>query len=117
MEVVVASTLKTEAILGLDFLHNYRANIDLGKQKLSLGDQGCILPLVEANQTKLNDNTHVRVLETIQIPPCSEMEVMACLEELPGDGLGWWRESGKASTCSCGTTTQARVRFLFISSS
>ena len=117
MDVVVVSTLTTEAILGLDFLHKYRANIDLGKKKLSLGDQGYILPLVEANQTKLNDNPHVRVLETIPIPPCSKMEVMACLEEPLETELGWWRESGKASTCSYGTTTQTRVRFLFISSS
>ena len=44
MEVVVVSTLMTEAILGIDFLHKYRANIDLGEKKHSLGEQGCTLP-------------------------------------------------------------------------
>ena len=72
-------------------LHKYRANIELGEKKLSLGDRGCILPLVEANQPKQKDNPCVRALETIQIPPCSEMEVMACLEEPPGDGT-WLME-------------------------
>ena len=91
MDVVVVSTLTTEAILGLDFLHKYRANIDLGEKKLSLGDRRCILPLVEANQPKQNANPCVRALETIQIPPCSEMEVMACLEEPLGDGT-WLME-------------------------
>ena len=87
MDVVVVSTLTTEAILGIDFLHKYRANIDLGEKKLSLGDRGCILPLVEANQPKQNANPCVRALETIQIPP--------------------WN-SGEASTCSCGTSTCER---------
>ena len=44
----MVSTITTEAILGIDFLHKYRANIDLGEKKLSFGDRGCILPFVEA---------------------------------------------------------------------
>ena len=87
-EVVVVSALTTEAILGLDFLHKYRAKVDLGEKQLFLGDRGCTIPLLETNRQNTNAEHRVRVraLETIKLPPSSEMEVMAYLEEPPGEG-------------------------------
>lgn len=85
-DVVVVSTLTTEAILGLDFFHKYRANIDLGEKQLFLGDRGCTIPLLETNRQNPNTRHCVRALETIKLPPSSEMEVMAYLEEPPGEG-------------------------------
>ena len=72
-EMVVARSLTTGAILGLDFLQNNRAIIDLEKQQLSLNGGEKTISLGVSNQVKgLMCST-----ETIIIPPCSELEVMA----------------------------------------
>ena len=43
--LLVVSPLNTEAILGMDFLKEHRATIDLGNEELHLGGRGCAIPL------------------------------------------------------------------------
>ncbi len=51
-EVVVVSPLTAEAILGLDFLREHRAHIDLSQQQVSLADRGVLLPLRAPSKPK-----------------------------------------------------------------
>ena len=81
IDVVVVSPLTTEAILGLDFLKEQRASIDLAQEKLYLAKQRCTVPLIEPSPRLADNRVKVRMIATVQIPPCSELEVMACLEE------------------------------------
>ena len=83
-EMVVARSLTTGAILGLDFLQNNRAIIDLEKQQLSFNGSEKIISLGGSSQVK----GLVCATETITIPPCSELEVMARVQEAP-DGDVW----------------------------
>ena len=71
-------------ILGLDFLQNNKAIIDLEKQQLSLNGGEKTISLGVSNQVK----GLVCATETITIPPCSELEVMARVQEAP-DGDVW----------------------------
>ena len=91
LEVTVVSPLTSEAILGLDFLRQHRVTIDLGNQQMLFGESnGQRTPLKESAGPK---SVHsIRVVETIQIPPCSETMVMA---ETTGsiDGGSWLVES------------------------
>ena len=47
MNVIVAESLRTEAILGLDFLDILQSIIDVSRQNLSLTGHGCPIPLSE----------------------------------------------------------------------
>ena len=93
-EVIVVSPLTTEAILGLDFLCKHRATIDLEKRQLYLGDRRCTLPLCEPNPRVPDLKPSVRALETFDIPPYSEMEVQACLQEPVTEGA-WLLEGAE----------------------
>ena len=95
-EAIIVSPLTTEAIIGLDFLRQYNARIDIAKQELQLGEQ--TLPLKQP--TRQTDNeVKVRAETTTRIPPRSEMEIMACLEAETGPGTWLLEQSqGKKTT-------------------
>lgn len=84
-KVLVVSPLTTEAILGLDFLQEHRATIDLGNRKLLIGrDQGTSVPLHKPSQRAASLRVHL--VDVVHIPPCSEVLVMAGTTEPIGEG-------------------------------
>ena len=85
MDVVVVSPLTTEAILGLDFLTENGAQIDLASRTLQFSD-GPTVSLHELSSTLSSQKVKVRVEKTTRIPPRSELEIMACLDEKVGHG-------------------------------
>ena len=114
--VVVVSPLTTEAILGLDFLKNNRATIDLGAAQLRLGDVNRPLKLDLHGPTPAGCRTQpsqsVRAISSLRLPPYSEQLVMAAVVADDPLNEGLWllegqmggRLPGAASTCP----TQAR---------
>ena len=88
-EIVVVSPLTTEAILGLDFLSQQGASIDLVDKKLHLAE--CSLSLREPESATVGTK-RVRAEKTTEIPPCSMMEVIGCLDEPVEPGTAWLLE-------------------------
>ena len=88
-EIVVVSPLTTEAILGLDFLSQQGASIDLVDKKLHLAE--CSLSLREPESATVGTR-RVRAEKTTEIPPCSMMEVIGCLDEPVEPGTAWLLE-------------------------
>lgn len=75
-EVLVVKSLTMEAILGLNFLQQYGALIDLWSKLILIeGDHGIHVPL--QRPPKPESKSFIRVEETIRIPPCSKLLVMA----------------------------------------
>ena len=79
----------TKAILGLDFLSLHRATIDLVDKKLHLAE--CSLSLREP-ESATGGTKRVRAEKTTEIPPCSMMEVIGCLDEPVEPGIAWLLE-------------------------
>ena len=109
-DVVVAGPLITDAILGVDFLQKHGARIDIPSQSLMLTDQGTILLLLHSQQFPLAGNVvSVRIPEKIEVPPTSELEVMAEVEgrqELPGI----WLLEEAVKKCPPAAVARALVR-------
>ena len=76
-DVVVAETLSAEAILVLDFLVQMHAVIDLAKQKIVLPEGGGELSLEKVGSLVTTPCFPVCIPERIEVPPTSEVEVMA----------------------------------------
>ena len=76
-DVVVAETLSAEAILGLDFLVQMHAVIDLVKQKIVLPEDGGELSLEKGGSPVTTPCFPVCIPEGIEVPTTSEIEVMA----------------------------------------
>ena len=91
-DVVIVSPLTTEGIVGLDFLQNEKASIDLDKEQIYLPERNCTLPLHKPAPTSKDIAVKVRLEGTIEVPAYSEIEVMACLEE-PTSGETWLLEN------------------------
>ena len=76
-EIIVVSPLTTKAILGVDFLKEYEAQIDFSSGQLKFG--GCnplALNLRQGTMRGTGVGT-VQSSETVKIPPFSEQVVMA----------------------------------------
>ena len=90
-EIVVVSPLTSEAILGLDFLQGQQASIDLSSKRLHLKESGCEVSLRDsALAPEPRKKQLVRAVQTVEVPPRSILEVMACLEV--GGGGVWLLE-------------------------
>ena len=85
-EVVVVSPLTSEAILGLDFLQKEKATIDLTSKVLQLKQQGKSLPLEDPDVPPPLGIHKVSVcaMDTVELPPCSEIEVLARIPAIQG---------------------------------
>ena len=105
-DVVVVSPLTSEAILGLDFLRRHDAVIKAKEKQLTLGGNECVLPLSEANSLSSSSYLPIRAVETIEVPPYSEMEVMATVEQ-PAAGV--WLLEGVAEGRPAALTARALV--------
>ena len=76
-EVLVVNSLTTEAILGLNFLQQSNALIDLAKKQLLFKGHSVSVSLQSPHKTESDALPSVRVVETIRLPPRSEIIVMA----------------------------------------
>ena len=85
-EVVIVSPLPSEAILGLDFLQEQQAMIDLASKKLRLRDRGCDLPLRDLTPLRVRSEQPVLAVRTVEVPPCSMLEIEASIET-PVEGV------------------------------
>ena len=75
----MVSPLTSEAILGLDFLQEQQASIDLAAMTLSLKGGGRVLPLRDPAYVPPPPRAHtevpVRAMRTVEVPPRSELEI------------------------------------------
>lgn len=92
-DTVVVSPLSTEAILGLDFLLQNAATIDLEKGEIRFAKNRICVPLQRISASKevvdgerMSSNPTVCVVDTVNMPPHSEMEVMATVRGQGGAG-------------------------------
>ena len=91
-EVIVVDSLMTEGILGVDFLKKHRCNVDLEEGRLIL-DNG---KFSTALLNKVEDTRQTRdvfVVDNIQIPAYSELEIDAVTPQGVGDGGVWLMEN------------------------
>ena len=86
--MVVVRSLTAEAILGLDFLQTNQAVIDLEQQRLSF--RGCRETISLGAKSPVT-TAMVCAVETISIPPHSELEVMGQVRDMPS-GEVWLLE-------------------------
>ena len=82
-EVVVVDDLSAEVILGRDFLDRNRCTRDLAKKKIHFGEIEAQVDLAPVPQEAVKEQVCARVTlgETQVIPPLSELEVMADVED------------------------------------
>lgn len=66
--------------MGLDFLLEQEATIDLVSMRLRLKGGGCDLPLRDSTPLCAQAEWTVRAADTIVIPPCSILDIEASLE-------------------------------------
>lgn len=82
-EVVIASSLKAEAILGVDFLEQNGCVINAAKRILHL--HGLAIPVTTKPSPEVVQAS-VLLQETLRIPALSEVEVMVSTSQLLEDG-------------------------------
>ena len=96
VEVVVVSPLTSEGILGLDFLQEQGASIDLASEELRLPGQGITIPLRTPPPNSCS-RVSVRAVSNIDVPARTELEVMACLDGPVQSGT-WIMEDSSTNT-------------------
>eukprot|EP00731_Ephydatia_muelleri_P036611 Em0289g3a len=80
---VVTDDILVEAILGLDFVESNHCVIDCGHRNLTFPSRRLSLKLLPQGSSKTEKNIAVGLILTqkVTIPPASEMEIMAALED------------------------------------
>ena len=75
--IIVVDQLSANVILGLDVLEDQCCTIDIGSRVLFIGARGVRLPLLTGDQifVTLPGPVPVALVETVQLPPVTEMEV------------------------------------------
>ena len=92
MRIIIVDSLTTEAIIGMDFLEENDCTIDIAKKCLYFPRVRMSIPFCNVTEVAQVDVT----LDTsIQVPPMSEIEVMAKVES--GGNTGTWLLEGKSS--------------------
>ena len=86
-EFVVTDHITAEAILCLDFLEANKCVLDLSKQEMTIRNEVLELEPSPANAIVQQQCATVTVMNTIVVPPSSEMEVMAHVNT---QGNGTW---------------------------
>ena len=82
VEIVVVSPLTSEAILGLDFLREREASIDLASRRLHLKEKGCNIPLNDPTTACEHAFEHpVRAARTVEVPAHSMLKVPGNVED------------------------------------
>ena len=110
--VVVVNALTTEGILGMNFLRQHRCTIDIPGDCLLLAHQGITVPLQGSDCS--SSCYPVRLVQTVKIPPRSELETVGELSvPLPDCHKRLWLLEGwpqkshvlvaRSLLASCGT--------------
>ena len=82
---LVADSLTTEAILGRDFLRDNHCVIDVGRNLIKFDTAGLTLKLLCSPGDSQIAHVSVMVDSVLQVPGCSEMEIMA---KVPSAAIG-----------------------------
>jgi len=92
IDFLVVDSLKVESLIGIDFLEKHSCVVNLKERSLQL--KGNSIPLQNTKTTQKNRTAQVSVslLETITIPPYSELETMASAAITKGNSV--WLVSG-----------------------
>ena len=80
-QILVADSLTTDVILGLDFLNQYKCVIDTGKQLIHFADRGVTMSLNCPPGGQQIAHVSVILDSNLNIPPCSELETIAKVPE------------------------------------
>ena len=75
--VVVADSLRTQAILGADFLEQNQCIIDTGNRTLRFGGKSLSVTLCSPNPYSVSTSVNLVLQENVSVPAFSEIEVMA----------------------------------------
>ena len=97
-DFVVVDVLGVDCIVGLDFLKKFGGVIDLSKNILQF--RNVTVPLEKVPE-KVSDHTdrcselqRVALVETLTIPPFSEIQTTATISSTDGTGVGWLKFHG-----------------------
>lgn len=77
VDVVVVDRLIAEVLLGLYFLEQHRCTIQAGERLLTLSGGKIVVPLYGPDVVKKSSRMVINLLQSVQIPPRSEIEKMA----------------------------------------
>ena len=80
-QILVADSLTTDVILGLDFLNQYKCVIDTGKQLIHFADREVTMSLNFPPGGQQIAHVSVILDSNLNIPPCSELETIAKVPE------------------------------------
>ena len=86
VEVLVATPLTSPAILGLDFLLQQQATIDLTSRTLRLAERGQSIPLEDPGTGTRTPKFPISCATTVEIPPRSSMQI-TCSTTTPLEGV------------------------------
>ena len=81
--------------MGVDFLKEHRASINLENRRLHLVGQGGPVPLQEPPEWSTSIPLKVCIVNKIEMPANSKLEVMAKVDVLVGEGTWLMEESTK----------------------
>eukprot|EP00731_Ephydatia_muelleri_P014191 Em0007g1501a len=121
---VVTDDILVEAILGLDFVESNHCVIDCGHRNLTFPSRRLSLKLLPQGSSKTEKNKNIAVglilTQKVTIPPASEMEVMAALEDTTSRKGTWIVEGNRAGrygvmvarSVVCPTSQAVPVRLL-----
>eukprot|EP00731_Ephydatia_muelleri_P012465 Em0006g1359a len=119
---VVTDDILVEAILGLDFVESNHCVIDCGHRNLTFPSRRLSLKLLPQGSSKTGKNIAVGLILTqkVTIPPASEIEVMAALEDTTSRKGTWIVEGNRAGrygvmvarSVVCPTSQAVPVRLL-----
>lgn len=93
VRVIVADSLTSGAILGLDFLQENDCTINIAERKLYISNNRVSVSLGEADSSGTSaDPLNVHLVETVRVPAFSEMEVMGKPQQ--SSAAGTWLLEG-----------------------
>ena len=93
-QIVVASALTAEAILGGDFLRENQCSLEMGRL-LRFGSQGITITMDDMSSEPVIVQARVTLGETVRIPAFSEREVPARIDKPLREGM-WVLEGDRS---------------------
>ena len=94
-QIVVASALTAEAILGGDFLGENQCSLEMGQRLLRFGNRGITITMDDRSSKPVIVQAQVTLCETVRIPAFSEREVPARIDKPLRDGV-WVLEGDRS---------------------
>ena len=101
VDVVVASPLTSEGILGLDFLKKQKVLIDLESERIFLREQDLSIPLCTPTAATRSRRIGVRAISNLEVPARTEVEVTMRLDAAVESGT-WLLEDSRTNPAQKG---------------